>query len=79
MAERINKALVEIEEELDSAINIVIYSAEQIKKELESGKPILELIKTINSKTCVILDLERVVNTLRKIENGDDEEKENDV
>ncbi len=75
MTERINKALTEIEEELESAINIVIYSAEQIKKEIDSGNSIVELIKTINSKTCIILDLERVVNTLRKIDNGNGEEE----
>lgn len=77
MTERINKALTEIEEELEleSAINIVICSANQIKKEIETGEPILDLIKNINSKMSIILDLDEVIQTLRKVENGNGEEE----
>ncbi len=78
MTERINKALTEVEEELESALNIIIYSANQIKKDMAEGNPILELIKSINSKSSIIVTLNDVAKSLRQIENGDDEIIEKD-
>lgn len=75
MTERINKALTEVEEELESAANIIEYSANQIKKELGSGKPILELVKAINSKTCIIVTLDGVAKSLRNLEDKTEDER----
>ena len=70
MTERINKALSEVEEEIESATNIIAYTAGQIKKEISSGRPIIELIKAIKDmslQTQPVLDEGKLARTLRDL------------
>ena len=67
MTERIENALMEIEEEREAAIKLVIHSAKKIKKDLGSNEPKLELIKAINSNLCKFISLNSVANTLSNL------------
>ncbi len=67
MTERIENALMEIEEEREAAIKLVIHSAKQIKKDLSSDKSKFDLIKAINSNLCKFISLNSVANTLRNL------------